>query len=202
MTPAAESANPAGGVPDANDQVFEPVPPVAASVCEYAVPWTPFGNEAVVIVRTALIVIVNDFCAVCTPSATCTVKVAGPEVEGVPLMTPAADRDNPAGGVPEANDHVCEPLPTVEVKVCEYAVPWTPFGRGDAVVIVRTALIVIVNDFCAVCTPSVTCAVKVDPAPVGVPLMTPAADNARPAGGVPEASDHVFEPVPPVAVKV
>ena len=68
--------------------------------------------------------------------------------------------------------------------------------------IVKAALTLIVRDFCAVCTPSATCTVNVDPDPVGVPLLTPAADSDNPAGGVPDASDHVFEPVPPVAVKV
>ena len=69
--------------------------------------------------------------------------------------------------------------------------------------IVKTRLTVMVSDFCAVCTPSVTRATKVDaPVPVGVPLMNPAAENPNPAGNVPDARDHVLVPVPPVAVSV
>jgi hypothetical protein len=50
---------------------------------------------------------------------------------------------------------------------------------------------------------SFTCTVNVGaPAAVGVPLMTPAADKVSPAGNVPEATDHVYPPVPPVAVSV
>jgi len=124
-----------------------------------------------------------------------------PVPDGVPLITPAAERVSPAGSDPVARDHVFEPVPPVAVKVCEYGMLGAPFG-SDTVVIVRTALTVIVRDFCAVCTPSITCTVKVDPVAVGVPLITPAVDNANPAGNVPDASDHVLAPVPPVAVSV
>ena len=65
---------------------------------------------------------------------------------GVPLITPAADRLRPAGNVPVASDHVFEPAPPVAVRVWEYAVPWTPFGR-DTVATTKTVLIVIVRDF-------------------------------------------------------
>ena len=40
------------------------------------------------------------------------------------------------------------------------------------------------------------------PKVVGVPLMTPAVDRVRPAGGVPDVTDHVYCGVPPVAAKV
>jgi len=99
-----------------------------------------------VIVSTALTVIVRDFWAVCTPSVTRTVNVDAPVPVGVPLITPAADRLRPAGNVPDASDHVFEPVPPVAVRVWEYAVPWTPFGR-DTVATTKTVLIVIVRDF-------------------------------------------------------
>jgi hypothetical protein len=47
--------------------------------------------------------------AVCTGgplSVTCTVKLAGPGVVGVPLMTPAADNARPAGKVPDETDQL------------------------------------------------------------------------------------------------
>jgi len=49
---------------------------------------------------------------------------------------------------------------------------------------------------------SVTRSVKVDvPTVVGVPLMAaPLKDS--PAGNVPDTRDHVYGPVPPVAVRV
>ena len=48
---------------------------------------------------------------------------------------------------------------------------------------------------------SVTCAVKLkEPEVVGVPLRTPALLRVSPAGTVPELSDHVLAPVPPVAL--
>ena len=125
-----------------------------------------------------------------------------PLPDGVPLITPAADRLSPAGKDPLANDHVFEPVPPVAVNVCEYGTPGAPVGIGVAVVIVSTALMLIVSDFVAVCTPSVTCAVNVVPLPDGVPLITPGADRLSPVGKDPLASDHVFEPVPPVAVNV
>jgi hypothetical protein len=40
------------------------------------------------------------------------------------------------------------------------------------------------------------------PAVVGVPLRVPLLDSVMPAGGVPEASDHVYGVVPPVAASV
>ena len=43
--------------------------------------------------------------------------------------------------------------------------------------------------------------VKVDvPLVVGVPEIAPAPDSVRPAGSVPDASDHVYPGVPPVAL--
>jgi hypothetical protein len=77
----------------------------------------------VAIVRTALTVMVRDFCVVCVPSVTCTVKVEGPVPVGVPSMTPAVDKANPAGSEPDAMVHVLEPVPPVAISVCEYAIP-------------------------------------------------------------------------------
>ncbi len=39
-------------------------------------------------------------------SVTCTVKLAVPAADGVPLMVPAADNDNPAGRDPDETDQV------------------------------------------------------------------------------------------------
>ena len=57
---------PAGSVPEVNCQLVAPVPPVDASVCEYADPIAPFGSDVVVITNCAAIVIVKFAVAVCT----------------------------------------------------------------------------------------------------------------------------------------
>ena len=52
-------------------------------------------------------------------------------------------------------------------------------------------------------SPPVTRAVKLDvPDAVGVPLITPPALRLRPAGRVPESSDHEYGVVPPLASSV
>src|SRR5262245_37437226 len=40
------------------------------------------------------------------------------------------------------------------------------------------------------------------PAVVGVPVISPAADNVRPAGGVPDVTDHRYGGAPPVAARL
>ena len=70
---------------------------------------------------------------------------------GVPLITPAAESVRPAGGVPDVTDHVKPGTPPLAAKVCEYAVPTVPFGRGDEVVIESGGSIIVrVNAFVAV----------------------------------------------------
>ena len=60
------------------------------------------------------------------------------------------------------------------------------------------------SDLVAVCVPSFTCAVKLKvPAVVGVPAMAPLdAFNEKPGGKLPDASDHVYGVVPPVAASI
>jgi hypothetical protein len=56
---------------------------------------------------------------------------------------------------------------------------------------------------CAGDSLSVTLTVKLDvPLAVGVPEMTPPLERVSPAGRLPEASDHVYAAVPPVALRV
>jgi hypothetical protein len=60
--------------------------------------------------------------------------------------------------------------------------------------------------FCAFCCgvpPSVTRIVKLnEPSAVGVPLSIPPDERLTPVGKEPEANDHVYGGVPPVAAKV
>jgi hypothetical protein len=52
------------------------------------------------------------------------------------------------------------------------------------------------------CAESVTCKVtEKDPETVGVPDTTPAELMERPPGSAPEATDHVYGEVPPVAAR-
>lgn len=80
-----------------------------------------------------------------------------------------------------------------------------PAAKGEVVVIESgTAFIAMESALADVRDAlSVTCTVKVAAmAAVGVPLITPAADNVKPAGSVPNAIDHVYVGVPPVAPRV
>ena len=68
-----EMAIPAGSVPDANDQVYPPLPPVAASPARYQVPTTPAGSQVVVTVSGApLTVRVSHWVAAELPAVTST----------------------------------------------------------------------------------------------------------------------------------
>ena len=146
----------------------------------------------------------NDFVAVRDAlSRTWTVKFAVPAAVGTPLITPAADSVSQVGA--PVTDHVYGGVPPVAAKLCEYEVPTAPFGRGDAVVIesgggstART------KDFVVICDAlSRTWTVKFAvPSVVGVPEITPAADNVRPAGGVPDVTDHKYGGAPPLAAKL
>ena len=53
---AAFNESPAGKLPAETLNVYEPLPPVALTVCEYATPTVPFGNVAGLTVIAALMV--------------------------------------------------------------------------------------------------------------------------------------------------
>ncbi len=82
--------------------------------------------------------------------------------------------------------------------------PIVPAVSVEVVIARGTAFTVNVNCRDAVCAePSLTWAVNVDaPAPVGVPVMAPAADRVRPAGKVPAVTDQVYGAKPPVGARV
>jgi hypothetical protein len=106
--PAALSEIPAGRLPAETVQVYGPVPPPAASVCEYAVPTAAFGKLPVVTVSApAVTAMLSDLVAVAfAASVTCAVKVAVPPALGVPVIAPDALRAKPAGRVPLASAQV------------------------------------------------------------------------------------------------
>ena len=97
------------------------IPPVAASVCKYAVPMVPSGREVVVIVTGPLTVSVYAACPVILfESVAVTVNVAEPGSWGVPLMIPVpAPSVSPTGRLPEVTAHEYGAVPPLAVSVCE-----------------------------------------------------------------------------------
>jgi hypothetical protein len=79
----------------------------------------------VVITRVVPITSVKGFVVTSAGEAlslTWTVKLEVPEPVGVPLRTPAADKDRPAGSGPvpgTTRDHVYGLVPPVAARVCE-----------------------------------------------------------------------------------
>ena len=109
---AAFKLKPLGRVPEVNCHVYEPVPPVAVSVCEYGAFTEPLASDVVVIVRIGgAMVNVRLALAVCAGEPeSLTLKVSGVALTaavGVPLISPVdALRAMPLGSVPEVNCHV------------------------------------------------------------------------------------------------
>jgi len=64
-------------------------------------------------------------------SVTATVKEDVPDAVGVPDKTPAADREIPAGSVPELNVNEYGAAPPVGVMVSPYGVPTVPSFIAD-----------------------------------------------------------------------
>src|ERR1035437_2560660 len=109
---AACKTKPLGRVPEINCQEYEPVPPVAANVCEYGEPTAPLTSELVVMVSgggaMVSVRLTLAFCAGEPESVTLKVSgVALITVEGVPVIKPEdAVSANPAGSAPAVNCQV------------------------------------------------------------------------------------------------
>jgi hypothetical protein len=137
-------------------------------------------------------------------SFTCTVKLAVPVDVGVPLMVPFAASASPAGTEPVVVDHVYPPLPPVAPSDWLYGAPVVPTGNEETVICSGGLLTTMVSAWVSVALEeSVTCAVKLKlPVALGVPVMAPAVDKVSPPGRDPMVFDHLFPPVPPLAVRV
>ena len=125
MVPVPEfKVRPAGSAPASRDQATGVVPPVLATVCEYAEPVTPPGKDEVVMTRAGATAMDNAFVAV-TPlvnalSVTRTLKLNVPAADGVPLITPVPDaRVTPLGREPPEIDHEYGDVPPVWASVWE-----------------------------------------------------------------------------------
>ena len=118
---AAFSESPAGKLPAETVNVYEPLPPVALTVGEYAVPSAPLGRVAGFTVIAALIVTLYARAPVAPrPSVAVMVKLEVAAVVGVPEIAPvAAFSESPAGKLPAETLNTYEPLPPVALTVCE-----------------------------------------------------------------------------------
>ena len=139
-------------------------------------------------------------------SVTLTVKEKTPAASGVPLIRPELERLSPAGRLPLLSVKVQGAVPP-QAMTCEtYGMPVTPDvpgaqatdnGAGPMVIpqseVIFTWAVLLVL--------SVTLTVKLlEPAVVGVPLMTPeAAFSVSPDGSDPVAMAKLKGAVPPVA---
>jgi hypothetical protein len=218
IVPAEDNVRPPGNAPALMLQLYGWVPPLAASVVEYAVPTCPDGTEAVVIcsaVTAAATVRVNDLVAVSAlgfgvvESVTFAAKLKEPDTVGVPEIVPAEDSVRPPGNAPESMLQLYGVVPPLAASVVEYAVPTCPDGTDTVLICtgVTAAATVMLIDFevvCGVGEESLTRAVKgAVPATVGVPLIWPVeAFNPSPVGSDPEGIDHEYGAVPPVAARV
>src|SRR5262249_17436414 len=102
IAPAVLNERPWGKLPVVTVHVYPPLPPDAASVCEYVTPTVPSGSDAVVMVTAAGSMVRARSCvslALRLP-VTGTVKFEVPAAAGVPLIVPLALKDNPCGKLP------------------------------------------------------------------------------------------------------
>src|SRR5690242_148407 len=105
----------------------------------------PAGREAVVMLNAGGLIDRDRAAVVETDglSVTRTVKLLGPAVLGVPDIVPPAARVNPDGSDPADTVHVYGGDPPAAASACEYAVPTTPAGRDEVVMLSPGGLIVI-----------------------------------------------------------
>jgi hypothetical protein len=205
---------PDGNVPTVNCQVYGPVPPEAASAWEYAAPTCPSGSAVVVMVSPGPVMVsVKLALAVWAGEPeSVSLNVSGVALTialGVPLICPVvALSARPLGSVPAVSCQEYGVVPPVAARVCEYAVPITPFGSEVVVMMNAPGMMVNVRLAVAVCAgepESVTLKVSgvALAMAVGVPLIRPEeAFNVNPAGKVPPVSCQVYAPDPPEARKV
>ena len=106
ICPAGLSDKPAGSVPEAIDQVYGGIPPLACKLCEYGVPTVPFGKFAVTIFKGGGVITSLSVCVSAPPfvSVTLAVKFAIVVVAAVPAIWPVEFNVNPAGKLPLAID--------------------------------------------------------------------------------------------------
>jgi hypothetical protein len=113
--------SPAGNVPSDTAHVSDPVPPVEATVFEYATPAVAPGKDVVVMESGGAIVIERGFeSEALAASTTPMVKFEVPAADGVPEIAPVALlRLSPAGSAPALMDHVSGAVPPAATTIFE-----------------------------------------------------------------------------------
>ena len=126
--------NPGGSDPLAIDHVYGAVPPLAASVAEYAVPTVAAPRDDVVICSVEGLIVIESAAVADADalSVTFTVNVLVPTALGIPEIVEPV-RVSPAGSDPPAIDHVYGGVPPFALNDCEYEVPTVPAGSVDVV---------------------------------------------------------------------
>ena len=191
--------SPAGNDPLDMLHVYGGTPPVAVTVCEYAVPTTPSGKLVVVIVNGVpeTIVSVSGCDAVLSSlSVTSIVNDVAPAVVGVPDITPVLPAsDNPPGNAFPILLHVYGGVPPDAASVVEYAVPTVPFGRLVVVIVKVDDESTVMLKLAVPILLSLSVAVTVNdavPTVVAVPLITPVLESmVSPVGSAPAEIVHV-----------
>jgi hypothetical protein len=137
IVPPPLSVKPCGSVPAVTDQVLPPLPPDAASVCEYAVPTVALGSDEVVTASAALTTSVSAWSSVlAAESRTLTVKLEVPAASGMPTNVLVSGTSRmPVGRLPETMLQVYGAVPPVTARVCEYVVPTEPAGSEVVVIL-------------------------------------------------------------------
>jgi hypothetical protein len=186
---------PAGRFPPDTDHVNGPVPPLREMTVENVVPTVPPVSVVVLIVSRGATTIdrPGDNAVAPTLSATRTIKLKVPSVDGVPLMMPVpAVRFNPAGIVPDITDQANGAVPPVACRLCEYEAPTVAAGSVVVVTAGGEATVMLSAFEAEAPTLSATRIVKLAvPGDDGVPLMTPVAGAiASPEGSDPLVIDH------------
>src|SRR5215472_416172 len=178
----------------------------------YELPFFADPRLVDVIVRVLGVVLtVIDSCAdaLCAGdplSVTATVNVVAPFAVGVPEIKPALESVSPAGKLPDAIDHVYPGVPPVALSAVLYELPFFADPRLVDVIVRVLGVVLTVIDSCAdaLCAGdplSFTATVNVDvPLAVGVPEIKPALESVNPAGKLPDASDHGYPGLPPLAL--
>ena len=128
IAPALESVRPAGRAPLVIAKVYGPVPPLAVTVCEYAVPTAGAGSvlgETVTVgaltVKEYELVPLNGAPAPVEESVALMLKLKGPPAVGVPLSKPPVVSVMPAGNDPLETTKVYGVVPPPADICCEYA---------------------------------------------------------------------------------
>jgi len=211
----AFSVRPAGKEPTETLKVYGDVPPLAVTVCEYAVP--AIGTASVVGATTTVATFtvklnawlpLNGAPVPVLLSVALMLKLNGPPAVAVPERTPALESVKPAGNVPEVTEYVYGDVPPDAVSVVVYAVPTVALVSVVCVTDTVGAAITSVS----ACVPlngapvpvllSVALMLKLKlPAAVGVPERTPLL-SVTPAGNDPLTTEKVYGAVPPLAVIV